>query len=131
MNRELQCNLFRLYSKQGIKFQTLEEMFETTKINPEQELICAYCEIILELSDSQNELQRMSLDHKLPKYWGGKDTVENLVPACLLCNTIKSTMLENTYKEFLTALHKYGIKHKVYAELYPGQQQKKKLWELV
>ena len=105
MKEELQKNLFRLYSKHGIKFETLKEMFEQTKINPEQDLKCTYCGNFLELSDSENELNRMSLDHRMPKYWDGKNTIENLTPSCILCNTIKSTMQEQTYFQFLEALH--------------------------
>lgn len=131
MKEELQKNLFRLYSKHNVKFETLQQMFEYTKINPEQDLVCTYCGVQLELTDSPNELARMSLDHKLPKYWQGTDTVDNLVPACNLCNTIKCTMQEQTYREFLNALHHYGIKQKVFHELYPGQKIKNKLWELI
>lgn len=131
MNIELQKNLFRLYSKHNIKFETLEQMFELTKINPNEDLICTYCGKILELTDSENELKRMSLDHRIPKYWGGKNTIENLVPYCNLCNTIKSTMQEQTYREFLKSLHSFGIKEKVFQELYPGQKIKNKIWELI
>jgi 5-methylcytosine-specific restriction endonuclease McrA len=73
-------------------------LFEVTKINPNEELLCTYCGIILELTDSENELNKMSLDHRLPKYWNGKNTVDNLVPCCNLCNTIKSTPLVVAYK---------------------------------
>lgn len=131
MREELQKNLFRLYSKHGIKFETLNQMFECTKINPNEELLCTYCGIQLELTDSENELNRMSLDHKLPKYWEGKNTIENLIPACNLCNTIKCTMQEQTYREFLTALESFKIKQKVFKELYPGQKIKNKIWELM
>lgn len=130
MKEEIQKNLFRLYSKQGIKFETLKEMFDTTKINPSAGLYCNYCAIELELSDSENELKRLTLDHRVPKYWGGKNEVDNLVPCCNLCNTIKSTMFEKTYNQFLIALEEYEIKDKVFKELFPGQKNKK-LAELI
>jgi 5-methylcytosine-specific restriction endonuclease McrA len=32
----------------------------------------------------------MTVDHKIPKAKGGKDTLENLQPMCVLCNQLKA-----------------------------------------
>ena len=43
---------------------------------------CAYCE-------KQLEQHELSVDHILPKSRGGKETWENLVTACKVCNCLK------------------------------------------
>jgi 5-methylcytosine-specific restriction endonuclease McrA len=45
---------------------------------------CQYC---------GNKVSRMTVDHIIPKIYGGKDTWENLVCACELCNNRKGHQL--------------------------------------
>lgn len=51
---------------------------------------CAYCGCKLEYKD-------MQVDHVYPKYLGGQDNIDNLVPSCRQCNFYKST---NTIEQF-------------------------------
>lgn len=38
---------------------------------------CAYC---------QHEFDHLTLDHFIPKLQGGRENIENLIPACVECN---------------------------------------------
>jgi 5-methylcytosine-specific restriction endonuclease McrA len=42
---------------------------------------------------------QMTVDHKHPKYKGGKDDLENLVPACWDCNQDKSFLTLEQYRK--------------------------------
>lgn len=46
---------------------------------------CAYCGYPLEYKD-------MQADHVIPLYNGGKDELDNMLPACRSCNHYKSTL---------------------------------------
>lgn len=43
---------------------------------------CAYCGKEIAMKD-------MQVDHLKPLAWGGEDTMENMMPACRLCNHYK------------------------------------------
>lgn len=49
---------------------------------------------------------KVTVDHVLPRSWGGKDTPRNLVCACERCNTMKATMDGET---FAFMLKRYGF----------------------
>lgn len=51
---------------------------------------CKYCSTPL-------DFLTVTLDHRFPKIYGGKDDFENLVPCCSKCNREKGAMF---YKEF-------------------------------
>lgn len=138
MNDEMKKAIFRRYSKHNIKFNTWEELKNATKINEQKELRCYYCNDLLE-PENKNDLRKVvSLDHKTPKYWNGKDTIENTVLCCTECNMMKGTMFEKTYLEVIGLLFKAGIKKKVFEEAFPGRRaatlsrkNNAELWELV
>ena len=54
---------------------------------------CVYCLAPL-------TLQEATKDHSTPQSRGGSDSIDNIVPACIVCNQRKGTMTE---KEFRTA----------------------------
>lgn len=56
--------------------------------------VCYYCKIELKEED-------ITLDHKLPVSRGGETIEENLVIACKACNSEKSDMTEEEYKNYL------------------------------
>ena len=51
---------------------------------------CAYCGMPIDIKD-------MQIDHREPKAFGGKDTLENYEPSCRLCNHYKRA---NTIESF-------------------------------
>lgn len=54
---------------------------------------CAYCGREIAYKD-------MQVDHVIPRYNGGKDDVENLLPSCRMCNFRKGTLsIEHFRKE--------------------------------
>lgn len=60
---------------------------------------CAYCGRQLEYKD-------MQVDHLHPVYLGGKDELENYMPACRACNFYKSTMSIEDLREQIGLLQK-------------------------
>lgn len=58
---------------------------------------CAYCGKKIEFDD-------MTIDHIVPQSKGGKDTPENTVPACQLCNNQKSDRTIEEFREFINDL---------------------------
>ena len=64
----------------------------------EQNNKCHYCSI--EMTVREGEFRRATdatLDHKLPKCFGGPDTLENLVASCSGCNNHKGNMDYTAY----------------------------------
>ncbi len=55
---------------------------------------CAYC-------GRRIELEEMQIDHIHPKYLGGNNEMDNLNPACRMCNFRKGTL---TLKKFRKAI---------------------------
>ena len=58
---------------------------------------CAYCGKKIEFDD-------MTIDHILPQSKGGKDTVENTIPSCQLCNNQKADRSVEEFREFISNL---------------------------
>lgn len=59
---------------------------------------CAYCGCELEYKD-------MQVDHLISLYWnGGKEEIENYMPACRMCNFYKSTMSLEAFRERLETI---------------------------
>lgn len=55
---------------------------------------CAYCGKSIDYKD-------MQVDHLHPVYLGGKDELENYMPACRACNFRKATMSVDKFREEL------------------------------
>lgn len=69
---------------------------------------CAYCgrEILF---------RNMQVDHMIPKAFGGTDDMENLMPACRLCNHYKrAERLEYFRKAIETIPQKLGERQYIY-----------------
>lgn len=58
---------------------------------------CHYCEQALTLA-------KASKDHRTPLCRGGKDDMENIVPACLTCNQRKAWRTEEEFRAVLPFL---------------------------
>ena len=59
---------------------------------------CAYCGCKLEYKD-------MQVDHVVAVYWhGGGNEVDNLMPACRMCNFYKSTFTLEKFRECLQTM---------------------------
>jgi len=135
---ELKKEIFRRYSKHGFKFNNWQELIKKTKIDETKTPTCYYCKKQLTPYCKENKWDCVSLDHKIPKYWKGKNSISNVVLCCAECNIIKGTMTSETYFKFLDALNDAKIKNLVFAEIFPGRKAKtmkrknnQKLWELV
>lgn len=68
---------------------------------------CAYCGKKIEFDD-------MTIDHILPQSKGGKDTPENTVPACQLCNNQKADRSVEEFREFIADLQDVLDENKQY-----------------
>ncbi len=90
----------------------LEELYSTfrnhkrLRVFANKGLKCEYCEkrgfYLIQTVDKggaihvdlyTREFEMMTIDHVYPKSKGGKNTLENLVPCCNICNTKKSDKL--------------------------------------
>ena len=61
---------------------------------------CVYCGTTrgaVRFVDGRKTLVKVTVDHILPRSWGGRDTPKNLVCACDRCNTMKATMDDETF----------------------------------
>ena len=66
-----------------------KEVFEKTNGH------CAYCGFKLE------PFTGWQIDHIIPKYYGGRDILINLFPACKLCNNWKSNHYIKEFEEIM------------------------------
>ena len=70
---------------------------------------CYYCFKPLSLlagSDGDDRAEGAQKDHLTPVSRGGSDTIDNIVPACFLCNRKKGDMTEPEFRKALsTALN--------------------------
>jgi hypothetical protein len=55
---------------------------------------CAYC-------GREIEYQAMQIDHFIPQRAGGADEIENLMPACRMCNHYKRAHSLETFREYI------------------------------
>jgi len=140
MNEEMQKKIFCRYSQHGIKFKTWKELKQKTGLKEKKDIYCYYCGVKLEAITEYPHHNLVSLEHKIPKYYGGKNTIENTCLSCLKCNIIKGTMKETTYKIFLELLSiKPEAKKQILEEMFWGKnaknnkitKPKKFLWELI
>lgn len=61
---------------------------------------CAYCGVTLTLDrKGDNAFQ---VDHLHPRYLGGTNDLDNLVPACRICNHYKKTFSVEQFREQLS-----------------------------
>lgn len=58
--------------------------------------LCIYCKV----------REANSVDHKIPRRYGGKDTIGNLVFCCDLCNKEKGSLI--SYELFLRFSRRFG-----------------------
>ena len=59
---------------------------------------CAYC-------GCEIKFKEMQADHVVPLYRGGKDEIDNLLPACRSCNHYKSTLTVEEFREQVSKWH--------------------------
>ena len=88
-NKELQRKRKRLRErhKKRIKNITLKQ-----RILDKTNGLCTYC-------GTELTLESLTVDHIIPIFRGGENDLDNLVPACWDCNTLKASM---TLEEFNT-----------------------------
>lgn len=70
---------------------------------------CVFCGAVrgqVRLFDGAPVRVKVTVDHVLPRSWGGKDYPSNLVCACERCNTMKATMDGET---FAFMLKRHGL----------------------
>ena len=68
---------------------------------------CAYCGDKIDYKD-------MQVDHIKPKYLGGTDDIENLMPSCRACNFYKSTFSLEDFRKRLMTIPKRLEKNLIY-----------------
>lgn len=57
-----------------------------------QPLRCAYCNISVYRNVPPKAHNRATMDHKVSRYRGGKDSIDNLVVSCYECNQKKGKL---------------------------------------
>lgn len=63
---------------------------------------CAYC------FEHEDVVGKMTLDHKVPMSRGGHNTLENIAPACGICNSMKGTRNAKEFYIYRTELIERG-----------------------
>jgi len=114
--------VFRRYQKHGFSFKNWNDLVNNTGLDDTSKLVCYYCGLELRPYDKNDCSLVVSLDHKIPKRFGGKNELDNLVLCCTKCNIVKGTMKHNTYIKFLELISKdiewYGT---IREELFYGR----------
>lgn len=59
---------------------------------------CAYC-------GKEIDIKSLRVDHLIPFYNGGEDTLDNYMPACYKCNFYKSSLTLEQFREQMLTLH--------------------------
>ena len=73
---------------------------------------CAYCGTPLTLGQKGDTA--FQVDHLHPRYLGGTDEMENLVPACRICNHYKKTFSVEQFREQLSYIPARLERHMTY-----------------
>lgn len=60
---------------------------------------CHYCLVPLVLYKTLDSEQQATKDHLTPISRGGRNTIDNIVPACLKCNQRKAAMTEKEFRQ--------------------------------
>lgn len=85
--------------------------------------LCFYCKVNLMTLDNRNR----TLDHRLAHRNRGADTVENLVPCCRSCNSMRHTMGDEEFTEYL-GLKKKGLSR---FQLFKARKKLKEKYDLI
>lgn len=72
--------------------------WERTQIFQKMAGHCAYCGCELNYKD-------MKVDHVIALHRGGRDTLDNMLPACHSCNHYKSTLTVEGFRESIERFH--------------------------
>lgn len=73
---------------------------------------CAYCGAPLTRGRSGDTA--FQVDHLHPRYLGGSDEMDNLVPACRICNHYKKTFSVEQFREQLALIPDRLERHMTY-----------------
>ena len=73
---------------------------------------CTYCTTPLTLGPKGDTA--FQVDHLHPRYLGGADDLDNLVPACRICNHYKSTFSVDQFREQLALIPRRLERHMTY-----------------
>lgn len=77
---------------------TYGEVEKYFKFSEKEKLFCEYCHVELETETKYPHLTAASLDHKTPKFIGGKNEFKNIAICCLRCNIVKGTLNAENYQ---------------------------------
>jgi 5-methylcytosine-specific restriction endonuclease McrA len=86
---------------------------------------CFYCGMIvrhLSVAGRQHTPQHhRTRDHKVPKARGGTKAIDNIVTACLKCNTDKGALTVEEYR--LVLAHRRGLVQSTNLVVFPGENR--------
>lgn len=88
--------LIRANNCQSYRSRICRKILEKYKI-PKH---CFYC----------GDIQKLQIDHIIPRCEGGKDEIANLVYSCLKCNARKGSKSLQSYREYLERIASSSIK---------------------
>jgi len=63
---------------------------------------CSYCTCEISTELPPTHPQKATADHIIPVAEGGTDDIENLIPACLLCNEKRGTLSVEAFTRLLS-----------------------------
>ena len=97
-------------------------------LNSTEEYHCCYCGVKLEKDKKIKKNPNMiTIDHKISRNDGGKNSMDNLTTCCSRCNNLKGS--DYTYKEFKDIVKSLNDRENLYhktMEYYRSEKQKRK-----
>lgn len=86
---------------------------------------CHYCGVAFDSLDGARN--RATVDHKIPKSKGGTNALENLLPACNVCNSIKES---HSYQWMLDYIAEGKKQKRRQATVRPAPRSREEIKEL-
>ena len=72
--------------------------------------LCGYCGVRLATYPQEDQMpEQFCIDHILPRTKGGTNDIDNLMPACRLCNSKKGKKTLEEFRYRTAWLGKYGV----------------------
>lgn len=126
MDEDVYHNIIWVKFRRHFPEATEKEINSYFKLNEKSHFFCHYCGIELALEKNEPYARNPSIDHKIPKSMGGKNTFDNIAICCHRCNIVKGTLTDESFKKLLILLNPFpDWKEEIMSGLFWGRRANK------